>query len=57
MAAGPTLATLFGAGLIIALLFPSLGGLAGWLMLLPILLVGAVLVFGVAANVIGHFLR
>jgi hypothetical protein len=57
MAVGPTMATLFGAGFVIAMLFPSLGWLAGWLMLLPILLIGGALVFGVVANVIGHFLR
>ncbi|WP_091530612.1 hypothetical protein [Fontimonas thermophila] len=56
-AIGPTLAVLFGAGVVIGLLFPSLAGLAGWLMLGPILLVGGALVFAVVTNVIGRLIR
>jgi hypothetical protein len=57
LALGPALAVMFGAGLVLALWFPSLGTLAGWLLAIPVLLVGAALVFGIAAALIGRLLR
>ncbi|MFN3295695.1 hypothetical protein [Caldimonas sp.] len=57
LALSPALALMFGAGLVLALWFPSLGWLAGWLLAVPVLLVGAALVFGVAAALIGRLLR
>lgn len=48
---------MFCAGLVLALWFPSLGTLAGWLLAVPVLLVGAALVFGIAAALIGRLLR
>lgn len=48
---------MFCAGLVLALWFPSLGWLAGWLLAAPVLLVGTALVFGIAAALIGRLLR
>lgn len=48
---------MFAAGVLIGLLVPSLGWLAGWLMLVPVLLVGGALVLAVAGGVIGRILR
>lgn len=48
---------MFAAGVLLGLLAPSMGWLAGWLMLLPVLLVGGALVLAVVSGVIGHFLR
>ncbi|MCX8017354.1 MAG: hypothetical protein N2690_05580 [Rhodocyclaceae bacterium] len=57
LALGPALALMFCAGLVLALWFPSLGWLAGWLLAAPVLLVGTALVFGIAAALIGRLLR
>jgi hypothetical protein len=56
MALGPTLGIMFFSGVILATLFPG-SLIAGWLMLIPLALLGGVLVFGIVASVIGHFLR
>lgn len=48
---------MFGACVLLGLLAPSLGRLAGWLMLVPVLLAGGALVPAVAGNVISLFLR
>jgi hypothetical protein len=56
MALGPTLGIMFFTGVILATLFPGFI-IAGWLMLIPLALLGGVLVFGLVAGIIGHFLR
>ncbi|MBN8716130.1 MAG: hypothetical protein J0I72_00610 [Stenotrophomonas sp.] len=56
-AIGPVLLAMFAIGALLGLIAPSLGWLAGWLMLMPVLIVGGALVLGVVGNVIGHFLR
>lgn len=57
LALGPALAVMFGAGWVLALRFPSLSALAGWLLAVPVVLVGAALVLGIAETVVGRFLR
>lgn len=56
-AIGPTLGAMFAAGVLLGLLVPSMGWLAGWLMLAPAIIVGGGLVLAVVGNVIGCFLR
>lgn len=57
-AIGPVIGTMFYFGVMLGLLAPeSMGWLAGWLLILPALIIGIGLAMAVASSVIGHFLR